>query len=64
MQKVSETMLDCPATVWTKLPEYVLELVVENVQGDRYFPHVLELVSRHPQHQRAAHDRDIDKEIR
>ena len=28
-------MLDSPATVWTDLPEYVFESVVEQLQGDR-----------------------------
>ena len=34
-QFLGYTVLDSPATVWTDLPEYVFESVVEQLQGDR-----------------------------
>eukprot|EP00242_Pyramimonas_sp_CCMP2087_P011119 CAMPEP_0198208172 /NCGR_PEP_ID=MMETSP1445-20131203/11569_1 /TAXON_ID=36898 /ORGANISM="Pyramimonas sp., Strain CCMP2087" /LENGTH=41 /DNA_ID= /DNA_START= /DNA_END= /DNA_ORIENTATION= len=34
-QQLSNTLLDSPATVWTDLPEYVFEEMVERLQGDR-----------------------------
>eukprot|EP00242_Pyramimonas_sp_CCMP2087_P005258 CAMPEP_0198199288 /NCGR_PEP_ID=MMETSP1445-20131203/2601_1 /TAXON_ID=36898 /ORGANISM="Pyramimonas sp., Strain CCMP2087" /LENGTH=252 /DNA_ID=CAMNT_0043869083 /DNA_START=855 /DNA_END=1613 /DNA_ORIENTATION=- len=35
IQELNDTVPDSPATVWTELPEYVFEAVVEHVQGDR-----------------------------
>ena len=33
--KLIDTVLDSPSTMWTELPEYVFEAVVDNLQTDR-----------------------------
>jgi hypothetical protein len=53
-QQLSDSGLDSPVTVWTDLPEYVFEAVVEHLQGDREVSAVFRRVCHA---WREAHDR-------
>jgi hypothetical protein len=53
-QQRSHVVLDSQATVWTDLPEYVLEAVVEHIQGEREVSAIFRRVCHA---WREAHDR-------
>jgi hypothetical protein len=56
IQELSDTVPDSPATVWTELPEYVFESVVEHLRRDRR----VSATFRHVCHAwRKAHDRVV-----